>query len=181
MLSYVNSTKYGFYETYEEAKTHSVRPGRYEKHLSGEIGSRELVEHKGLLYNEMDDLVQIMVKVSKKFMEKHGVLSRKTIDYFEQLGYYIICAKGNIVDTDLEYDWEFNYNWTDIGKLNFEIDPRKIKRYTENLSFKFFHNKDQKDRIKNAIALHPNHPTAAPMLYNQNMKMLYRKFKPHEI
>ena len=174
MLSYVKSTKYGLYETYEQAKTHSIRPGRYEKHLSGEIGSRELVEHKGLLYNEMGDLVKIMVKVSKKFMEKYGVSSKKTVDYFEQLGYYIICAKGNIVDTDLEYGWEFNYHWTDIGKLNFEIDPRKIKRYNENLSFKFIHNKDQKNRIKNAIALHPNHPTAAPMLYNQNMKMLYR-------
>ena len=176
MSSYIKATKDGLYDSYEQAKEYSVRPGRFEKHLSGEIGSLELVEHKGKLYHELEGLVKVVINVAKEFMKKREILTEANVDYLEQLGSYILCAKGNIVNPELEFFKNFNYNWTYIDKLNFDINPSKLKRSDKEITFRFFHDKEQKKQIKNSLALHPNHPTGAPMIYNQNLKILYRNF-----
>ena len=176
MSSYIKATKDGLYDSYEQAKEYSVRPGRFEKHLSGEIGSLELVEHKGKLYHELESLVSVLTNVAKKFMKKYGVMTEANVDYLEQLGNYILCAKGNIVNPELELFKSFNYDWRSIDKLNFNVNPSKLKRSDKVMPFRFFHDIEQKKLIRNALALHPNHPTGAPLIYNQNLKMLYRNF-----
>jgi len=176
MTSFVKATKIGLYDTYEEAKKESIKPGRFEQHLSGEVGSLELVEHKGKLYYLLEDLVNVLVNVAKKFMKEKGLLTENNTDYFEQLGSYILCAKSNIIDTDLEIVKKFNYNWSSIGKLNFNVDPGQRKRSEKEISYRFFHNTDQKKQIINALKIHPDHPNGAPMIYQQNLKTLYRNF-----
>ena len=176
MASFVKATKVGLYDTYEEAREESVKPGRFEKHLSGEIGSLELVEHKGKLYYLLEDLVDVLLSVAKKFMKEKGLLTENNKDYFEQLGNYILCAKSNIIDTDLEIIKKFNYNWSSIDKLNFNVNPGKLKRSEKEISYRFFHNADQKKQIINALKIHPDHPNGAPMIYQQNLKILYRNF-----
>ena len=176
MASFVKATKVGLYDTYEEAREESVKPGRFEKHLSGEIGSLELVEHKGKLYYLLEDLVDVLLSVAKKFMKEKGLLTENNKDYFEQLGNYILCAKSNIIDTDLEIIKKFNYNWSSINKLDFNVNPGKLKRSEKEISYRFFHNADQKKQIINALKIHPDHPNGAPMIYQQNLKILYRNF-----
>ena len=176
MSSYIKATKDGLYDSYEQAKEYSVRKGRFEKHLSGEIGSLELVEHKGKLYHELESLVNVVTNVAKIFMKKHEVLTEANVDYLEQLGNYILCAKGNIVNPELELFQNFNYDWKSIDKLDFNVNPSKLKRSNKVIPFRFFHDIGQKKQIRNALALHPNHPTGAPLIYNQNLKMLYRNF-----
>ena len=180
MSSYIHATKVGLYETYEQAKEHSVRPGRFEKHLSGEIGSLELVKHKAKLYYLLDDLIDVLLNVAKIFLKKQGKLKETNIDYFEQLGTFIKCAKSNIINVELEIFQNFNYDWTSIDKLNFDIDPSKLKRSDKKISYRFFHNNEQKRQIKNALKIHPDHPNGAPMIYKQNLKVLYRNFDLHD-
>jgi len=176
LTSFIKATKTGLYDSYEEAKKRSVEPGRFEKHLSGEIGSLELVKHKGELYYQLDDLVKIVISVAKTFMKKKGVFTEGNIDYFEQLGTYILCAKSNIINTDLEIVKKFNYNWSSIDKMDFKINPKEIKRSEKEIQYRFFHNAEQKKQIINALKIHPDHPNGAPMIYQQNLKILYRNF-----
>ena len=176
MSSYIYATKIGLYDTYEQAKEYSVRPERFEKHLSGEIGSLELVEHKAKLYYLLDDLIDVLLNVVKIFLKKQGKLKDTNIDYFEQLGTYIKCAKSNIINVELEIFQNFNYNWAAIDKSNFDIDPTKLIRSDKKISYRFFHNNEQKRQIKNALKIHPDHPNGAPMIYKQNLKALYRNF-----
>jgi radical SAM superfamily enzyme YgiQ (UPF0313 family) len=176
MKSYIKATKNGLYDSYEQAKTKSVSHGRFEKHLSGEIGSLELVEHKGKLYHQLESLVEILLKVSKIFMKRHEILTETNIDYFEQLGRYILCAKSNIINPEIEHIEKFNYDWVSIDKMNFDVVPSEIKRSDKEIPFRFFHDMEQKKQIKNALALHPNNLTGAPLIYNQNLKILYRNF-----
>ena len=172
--SYIKATKEGLYDTYEEALEKSVQPVRFEQHLSGEIGSLELVEHKAQLYYQLKDLVSVLLSTANTFMKKKGKLTEATSDYFEQLGNYIICAKSNITKPELEIIENFNYNWVSINKLNFDVDPIKIKRTDSKMAYKFFNSAEQKKQIINALNIHPNHPNGAPMIYQQNLKKLYR-------
>ena len=172
--SYIKATKEGLYDTYEEALEKSVQPVRFEQHLSGEIGSLELVEHKAQLYYQLKDLVSVLLSTANTFMKKKGKLTEATADYFEQLGNYIICAKSNITKPELEIIENFNYNWVSINKLNFDVDPIKIKRTDNKMAYKFFNSAEQKKQIINALNIHPNHPNGAPMIYQQNLKKLYR-------
>ena len=176
IANFVKATKVGLYDTYEEAMEQSVKPNRFEQHLSGEIGSLELIEHKAMLYYLLEDLVNVLLNVAKKFMKKQGIFTETKLDYFEQLGNYIICAKSNIINTELEIVKNFNYDWFSIDKLNFKVDLAKLKRSDKEIPHKFFHNPEQKKQITNALKIHPNHPNGAPMLYQQNLKTLYRNF-----
>ena len=88
-------------------------------------------------------------------------------------------AKSNIINTDLEIVKKFNYNWSSIEKLNFNVGPSQRKRSENEISYRFFHNADQKKQIINALKIHPNHPNGAPMIYQQNLKILYRIFNTH--
>ena len=112
-------------------------------------------------------------------MKEKGLLTENNTDYFEQLVGYILCAKSNIIDTDLEIVQKFNYNWSSIEKLNFNVDPDQLKRSEKKISYRFFHNADQKKQIINALKIHPDHPNGAPMIYQQNLKTLYRTFDTH--
>ena len=179
ITSFVKATKIGLYDTYEEAMEQSVKPNRFEQHLSGEIGSLELVEHKARLYFLLEDLVNVLLNVAKKFMKKQDVFTEKNLDYFEQLGSYILCAKSNITNTELEIVKNFNYDWFSIDKLNFDVDPSQLKRSEKGIPHRFFHNPDQKKQIINALKIHPDHPNGAPMIYQQNLKTLYRNFDLH--
>ena len=176
IASFIKATKTGLYNTYEEAKEMSVKPGRFEKHLSGEIGSLELVKHKGELYYLLDDLIKIVLTVGKKFMKDKEILTDDNIDYFNQLGSYTLCAKSNLINTDLEIVKKFNYNWSSLDKMDFKISPMEIKRSDKEIMYKFFHNPEQKKQIINALKIHPDHPNGAPMIYQQNLKTLYRNF-----
>ena len=108
-----------------------------------------------------------------------GKLNVTNNDYFEQLATFIKCAKSNIINVELEIFQNFNYNWTSIDKLNFDIDPSRLKRSDKKILYRFFHNNEQKRQIKNALKIHPDHPNGAPMIYKQNLKVLYRKFDLH--
>ncbi len=176
ITSFIKATKIGLYDTYEQAVEESVKPGRFEKHLSGEIGSLELVEHKAKLYYLLKDLVNVLLYSAKKLMKEKNILTESNSDYFDQLGSYIFCAKSNIINTNLEITEKFNYNWQAIDKLGFNVDPSKIERSQDKIQYKFFHDDDQKKQIINALKIHPDHPNGAPMIYQQNLKILYRNF-----
>ena len=127
-------------------------------------------------WNELESLVDILLKVTKVFLKQRNLLSEANVDYFEQLGKYILCAKSNIINPEIELIEKFNYNWVSIDKMNFDVNPSEVKRSDKEIPFRFFHDLEQKKQIKNALALHPNNPTGAPLIYNQNLKMLYRNF-----
>ena len=109
-------------------------------------------------------------------MKDKEILTDDNIDYFNQLGSYTLCAKSNLINTDLEIVKKFNYNWSSLDKMDFKISPMEIKRSDKEIMYKFFHNPEQKKQIINALKIHPDHPNGAPMIYQQNIKTLYRNF-----
>ena len=73
----------------------------------------------------------------------------------------------------------FNYNFIEIDKLNYEINPKNIKKGLEKYYFKFFHTKDQKEHIKKNLDLYKNTPNGlGRMIQQSNLKKMYRCFEP---
>ena len=172
--SFIKATTEALYDNREEALKLSIKPERFERHLSGEIGSLELVEHKAKLYFELQDLIKIVSEVAKVMMKDKGIFTETLEDYFQQLGDYIFYAKCNITNPDLKFIQNFSYNWREILKNKFLSLPDGLNK-SKKFTYRFFHDSNQKALIKNALSLHANHENGAPMIYQQNLKLLYRK------
>ena len=131
------------------------------------------------LYFELNDLVNVLSVVAKKFMKEKGILNDITTQFVDQLGSYILYSKKNILDYEMEYIGDFNFDFKSIATHNFEIDPEQLRRSSKIIKYRFFHSNKQKNQIANALLLHKNHPTGAPMIYQQNLKLLYRNIELH--
>ena len=175
--SFVKATSDDLYDSRGQAEASLADSGIFDRHISGELGSNELLEHKALLYAELEDSMEVLVNSVHYYLEDLGLLTEDVRFYFQQLGRLILLRKRTVQDTDLEYEENFAFDFKDIEEQNFEVDPRLLFRQENDVKLKFFHHDEQKEQVRNAVNLYENHPGGiSRMLYRQNLKKLYRDF-----
>lgn len=175
---FVVATSEDLYDSREQAESSVLSPEMFDRHLTGELGNNELLEHKALLYSELEDSLQVLLSGLNLYLKEQGLLTDAVQDYFEQLCKFILCKKERIQQTDLETEHSFKYDFKEIEQLNYEVNPTNYANSGEDLRFKFFHHQDQKEQVLNAVSLYKNHPGGiSRMLYRQNLKKLYRDFQ----
>ena len=100
------------------------------------------------------------------------------MDYFNQLGRFILLKKSEITNSNNLFEEYFDYNFLEYADLNYAIDPRTVKKLDTPVCFQFYHNKIQKNIIKNAVGLYENHTDGvARMVYSNNLQKLFRETK----
>ncbi len=176
--SYIDATKNDLYTSREEAEQYIRRPEIINKYISGELGINELLVHKALLYLELEDVSNLLFKVLKNYLKENNVLNPNAEMYFDQLQKFILCRKKLFHEYDQVHEQLFNFDFTDIAELNFEIDPRNIKQSDHQVCFKFFHNQTQKEHIRNSLDLYANtHSGIGRLIQRSNLKKMYRCFE----
>jgi hypothetical protein len=174
------------YDSHEEAEESSLSEEGLRLHFAGELGFNELTRAMGKMYHELEDIVGILVKAAKLCLEEKGLLNATTEDYINQLGEFLLCAKKNIDNTDVEIVQSFNYDFKTIREANFEVSPEVAHKFEEAMPFKFFHTPEQKERIQKAIELHERHAKhPKDMLYEgaipDILKSWYREVEKVEV
>lgn len=178
MASFVEATSVDLYDSYEQAESSVLEPETFDRHLTGELGSNELLEHKSMLYTELEDSLEVLLNALNLYLDEQGLLTETNREYFAQLGRFIFCKKQMVQQTELEIEQSFKYNFKEIEDQNYEVDPANFALNGEEMRFKFFHHQEQKDQVQNAVSLYENHPGGiSRMLYRQNLKKLYRDFQ----
>jgi hypothetical protein len=126
----------------------------------------------------MEETLGIMLEALRMILLEKGLLTPSVQDYFTQLGNFILCKKREINKFELLLEKSFNYDFESIDALNYQVDPRSVKRTMEPIDLKFFHEKQQQNEISNALSLYNDHTDGIHrLLYETNLQKFYRNFQ----
>jgi len=176
--SFVEATRDDLYDSHSQAEASALSPELFDRYLSGELGSNELLEHKAMLYGELEDILAVLLEGVKMYLGEQGLQTGAVLDYFDELADFILCKKQQVQNTELEVVRSFKFDFESIDRSNYEIDPRTLEHNGQSYRFKFFHDEFKKEQIRNAVGLYEHHPGGiSRMLYRQNLKKLYRDFQ----
>jgi hypothetical protein len=67
-------------------------------------------------------------------------------------------VKKNPLDhTHKSRDEVFNYDFEEINKVKFEVNPNDLKKLKEPIKLSFFHKKNQREHIDNQLKVYSKH------------------------
>jgi hypothetical protein len=166
------------YDDLEKADKHLLTTEIIEKYVGGELGINELLVHKALLFNEFDLITTIVFDAAEKLLLTNNMLSVMVKRYLLELRKFIILRKGNILSDTLIINKEFfNFNFIEISKLGFMVDPNKLTIETYPVNINFYHEESQRKHIENQKRVYSNTPIGlGRLIQRSNLKMMYRCF-----
>ena len=179
---YISALKENLYDSFEEAEEMALRPDRVDRYISGELGFNEHLTCNALLYFNMEETLSIMLEALRMFLLEKNLLTSSVQDYFTQLGNFILCKKKEINKFELLLEKSFDYDFESIDVLNYQIDPRNVKRVNKPIHLKFFHKHEQQREISNALYLYKDHTDGIHrLLYESRLQKFYRNFQQSNI
>ncbi len=179
LTSFLDANCAKLFNSREEAETSVLGCENFDRYLTGDLGNNELLEHKALLYSDLEDSLEVLLRALKIFLQKNDLLNANSEDYFHQLISFITCKKQRIQEPDVEVIAQFNYDFVNIEKHDYRVSPLDIDRKREDSKLRFFHTPTQKEQIRNAVSMYDNHPDGVNrFLGRENIKKLYREFEP---
>jgi hypothetical protein len=177
-LSFIAATKDHLYDSYEDAERSVLGTDLLQRYVSGDFGANELLEHRGLLYAELDEILLVLTQAINNLLEARGLFHDNVGDYFDDLKEFVVCRKKAVQNTELVVEQGFKYDFKAIQLLDFQVDPRDMKGLRSETRFRFVHDECQKNHIQNAINVYRNHPQGmARMIHRVNLKQMYRQFE----
>jgi radical SAM superfamily enzyme YgiQ (UPF0313 family) len=173
---FISETVDYLYDSRSEAEMAALEPETLERYLSGDLGKNELLEHRALLYFDMEDTADVLLRNTQQVLHQRGLLTDNTREYFAQLVRYTICQKSEISRTDAPIKASFNYDFKTLSRQRFQADPKEAIFSDDPIELSFFHTPEQIKHINNAVELYKHHPGgAARMIQRSNLKMMYRQ------
>ena len=89
---------------------------------------------------------------------------------------FTLICKSDLLKTDKTKSLKFVYDFDEISKKNYSVDPNNISKLNTPLEFIFFHDKDQQKYISNAVKMYSKHSSKGQLFNKSNMKQMYRNF-----
>ncbi|MGH6952601.1 MAG: hypothetical protein ACREGL_00340, partial [Alphaproteobacteria bacterium] len=174
--SFIAATRDDLYPSLAAARDYIAQPEILERHLSGELGTNELLGHRAMLYLELEDVSAVFVEAVKQFLAERGMLDDRMVVYLDEVRRYILCKKRDVHRSESRVEDSFRYDFGAIEEADFGVDPRELDPSPTRVPLEFFHTDGQRQHIRNALALYLNHPGGlGRMIQRNNLKMMYRQ------
>ncbi len=174
---FIYATRDDLFESREQAEAHVLQPNIISEYGTGGLGINELLEFKAELFLELDDISQSFRQALKGYLDMIGLLDDRVWTYLDQLIEFIVCRKRLIHEDSADMVSSFRFDFKALEKAEFCVDPRVMDQEKEEIHFRFFQSPNQKNHIRNAMALYENHPSKlSRMIYRYNLKTMYRQF-----
>ena len=174
--SYIHETMEDLFDTKEKAKNFVLSSKNINRYINGELGTNELTLHNGLLLNEFEDICDITFNSIEGTLREKGLLTKKIKEYMTDLKKFTLICKSDLLKTDKTKSLKFVYDFDEISKKNYSVDPNNISKLNTPLEFIFFHDKDQQKYISNAVKMYSKHSSKGQLFNKSNMKQMYRNF-----
>ena len=174
--SFLEATMKDLYESREDAEAHVSEAEVVQKYISGELGGNELLDHRALLYFELEDTSKVLIAGMKRFLGERGIWNESAAEYFAELRQFVLLKKRNVHEPDQEFEKGFSYDFKRLESFHYRIDPRYFEKTPGGIELRFFHDEPQRNHIRNAVGLYSNHPDGmARMIQRSNLKKMYRR------
>ena len=148
-----------------------------EKHVSGELGNNEILDHKALCYLNFNETVKFVFEMARSFLASNKIGVGDVLRlYMEDLEKFILCRKNNILNVDKNLHEQFNFDWKLISEAGFKVDPKELTVGTHK--FKFFHDDAQASIIKKSSLIYGTSVSGlGRFIQNNKMNRMFRQFE----
>ena len=175
--SFISETIEDLFDSRKKATDYVLSSEKINSYISGELGTNELTLHCALLLKEFDDICDLTFKSIKGVLCEKDLFTKKIENYIVDLKKFTLMCKRDLFKTDKIKSAKFRYDFEDISRAKYSVDPNNISTLKTPVEFKFFHNNEQQKYISNAKKLYSKHIAGFGSLYNKsNMKRMYRSF-----
>ena len=103
-------------------------------------------------FYKMNELHNIVVKVTRELLDEKSHLSKQQEDYLNELTRFSILRKNNLLSLDIRKTDKFHYDFVKISKRNFADTPFSYFN-PEKLNINFSHSNEQKELISKYIGV----------------------------
>ena len=179
LASFIAETTEDLFNTRDEANKFVLNEEVINKYIGGELGTNELLYHRVLMFNEFDDICNLMFKAVEGTLKQKKLLTSAIENYLLDLKRFIFMRKKDfLTKTESVTKATFEHDFEAIKKAEYYVDPNSTAVALENpTEFDFFHNHKQKELISNQVKLYSAHAIGmGKMLQRTNMKLMFRNF-----
>lgn len=175
---FIHETRDDLYESFEQAENYVLRKDIIKKYLEGELGTNELLIHRARLFQEFEDISDLLFKAVKEILHSRKLLNQKLEHYLEELKTFTILRKKNcLTDTESVVTSRFKHDFETISKTNYKINFNNLPVLKASRTLQFFHDEHQKQHIKNQIEIYADTPSGlGRLIQRSNLKLMYRSF-----
>jgi hypothetical protein len=174
--SYLDATANDLFATRAEAEALVADAARFDAYLAGGGGANELLDHKAMLYEELDAVSGVLTGAVSGLLAGRGMSSPALAEYFEALRAFVLCRKRGLhgLSEPIEENFVFDLGHLAAGQYN--KDPREAAKVKRPTRLRFFHEEAQRKYISNAVRLYESHPgRMGRFIHRNNLKMMYRR------
>lgn len=176
--NFEKETTEDLFDTWKEANDFVLSPNTINQYIGGDMGTNELLVSRAHLFNEFDDVIDLLFASVKGSLIKKGLLTKDFENYLCDLKLFLSMRKKNpLIETDTVKKATFRYDFEAIRKAKYRIDPNSLPVLQDPLEFDFFHDKNQQKHISNQIKLYSHHAIPlGKLLQNTNLNIIFRSF-----
>lgn len=176
--SFVAETTEDLFSTWEEANKYVLDEDVINKYIGGELGTNELLFHRVLLFNEFDDICNLMFKSVIGTLRQKNLLTNAIENYLLDLERFIFMRKKDfLTKTEQTTKATFKHDFEAIRAAQYYVDPNSLNVFKNPIELDFFHNQKQQELISNQVKLYSAHAIGiGKMLQRTNMKLMFRHF-----
>tara|TARA_B100002003_G_scaffold161728_1_gene150133 strand:- start:488 stop:2524 length:2037 start_codon:yes stop_codon:yes gene_type:complete len=167
------------FDSWQEAHDSISDPTLIKQYIDGDMGTNELLLSRALLFNEFEDVSDLMFDSVKSSLEEKNQLTQECRNYlFELKSFLTMLKKDPLIKIKTVKSALFKYDFEEIRKSNYHIDPNSLPVLDSPLNFDFFHDESQQKHISNQIELYSHHSISlGKLLQNSNLNLIFRRFK----
>ena len=180
--SFVTETTEDLFDTREKANEYVLSPNVINKYINGELGTNELFLHSSLLFNEFEDISDLIFESVKRVIKQKGLLTPLIENYLADLKRFTLMRKNiPLNNTESVLLGEFEYDFETIHKSEYFLNPNSISKLKTPIQLKFFHTNKQQKHITNQQKLYSNHALGLGRLLQQtNLSLVFRSFEQNQ-
>jgi radical SAM superfamily enzyme YgiQ (UPF0313 family) len=183
LASFTAQTTKDLFPTWKKTNEYVLNLDVINKYIGGELGTNELLSHRVLLFNEFDDICNLMFESVTRILKQKKLLTNATENYLLDLKQFIFMRKKDfLTKTGTVTKATFKHNFEAIKTAKYYVDPNSLIVLENPMQFDFFHDNKQQELISNQVKLYSAHAIGmGKMLQRTNMKLMFRHFARSQI
>jgi len=176
--SFVAETTEDLFSSWEKANEYVLNEDVINKYIGGELGTNELLFHRVLLFNEFDDICNLMFESAVGTLKQKNLLTNAIENYLLDLKRFIFMRKKDfLTETGKNTQATFKHDFEAIKNAEYYVNPNSLNVLKNPVELDFFHDQKQQELITNQVKLYSAHAIGlGKMLQRTNMKLMFRHF-----
>jgi len=174
--SFKKDTQQDLFDTYDEILSFIQMKDIIEKHITGELGNNEILDHKALSFIEYEEFIDLLYRAIVCMLKEHNGYNIDIDKVLIQLKDFIVTKNSSLHNYDLIEQRVYNYDFSNIRTKSFDDI---VNSKNEGMEYEFYHTNEQKAIIKNIYSSYAGNTIAGlgRLIQKSNMNIMYRNFK----